>query len=500
MVGFCCLSDVIVFLPELFFGFTLCFYLLFFSVNSFLSFSFFSKTIVSSRLSFSLAVYICLFSILLITNNSIGFNLVFLGSFTYDWVSLVGKQAVLLLSLFIFTFSFRTPRVFFNFEFFFIILISIFSILILLSSTDLIAVYICLELQSLCFYLLSASFRSSSFSIEAGIKYFIIGAFASGFFLFGSSLIYGFLGTTNYLIIRDLFFIDSNLIDNFIFINVGFFLILVSFLFKLGVAPYHFWLADIYEGSLSFITLFFICLPKFVLFICLLRFLFIQFFSFYHFILLFSAVACFFVGSFGALLQRKVKRFFIFSSFTHVGFLLFSLSTNSIVGVQSIFFYFFSYFFIAVSFFIVVRNLFMGSISHPITFLDELEELWIENRSMALLFIILLFSLAGLPPFSGFFIKLFIFASGLDSSAFIVSVLAICFSLVGCFYYLFIVKHLCYPSTFGNSLFSSSFLFSSLSKSHALLLSGFSFFFVFFVFFSGFFFNLSYLFSLIFFS
>jgi NADH-quinone oxidoreductase subunit N len=497
-MSFLYFSEFVSFIPEFYFGFSICFFLFFFSMFSSFKFSFLMKTIINKDFCWFLSFYICFFLFFLVINNPINFGIFFFGIFSYDFVSFFGKLILLFLSLCVFV-SFSFSKVsFFTFEFFLTFLISIFSIFVIFSSTDLISVYLCLELQALCFYLLASSKKLSSFSMESGLKYFIIGAFSSGFFLFGSSIIYGFLGTTNYFVIRDLFLFSPILIDNYLFIYLGCFFVLISFFFKLGVAPYHIWVPDIYEGSFSVVTLFFICVPKFTLFFCLFRFIFIYFFSFYQLIFLFSAILCFFIGAFGALAQHKIKRFIIFSSFSHIGFLMFSLSSNSLLSVQAVVLYFFVYFLIIISFFIIFINIFFKK-PRSFLFLDELEGFWCENRSLSCFLLVLFFSMAGIPPFSGFFIKFYIFFSVVDSASFFLSIVAILFSIVSSFYYLYLVKKLCYGGSFDNILFRTSYFFSGFTKSQAFFLSFNLFFILFFSYFSRLLFNLSYLVSLNFF-
>jgi len=350
------------------------------------------------------------------------------------------------------------------------------AIILIVDSSDLIAFYLALELQALSFYILTTFKKDSAFSTEAGLKYFIMGAFSSGFFLFGCSLIYGFSGTTNYFILKDIFFFQDTT-NHFSYLYLGFSFLFISFLFKLGAAPFHMWMPDIYEGSPIPISLFFACAPKLTLILCLCRVIFTCFFSFFSFwqtFFLFSALFCFFVGSFGAIAQRKIKRFLVYSSIGHIGFILLGLSTHSVIGLQSVFFYLLLYLFIAISSWIALLS-FSFNKKTNLYFIDELESLWSENVGITLFLISLFFSIAGIPPLGGFFIKFFIFFAALDSILFVISIFVVCFSVINCFYYLRLIKTICYSSLYNNNPFKTIYFFSDITKIQSVLIS-FNFF------------------------
>lgn len=264
-----------------------------------------------------------------------------------NWV-LNAKIFVLILVFFIFLLSvdyFKFEK-FQIFEYASIILLSVLGMFILISSNDFIVLYLAVELQSFCFYILSALKRYSNLSIEASLKYFILGSFSSGILLFGISLIYGFFGTLSFNEINNIIFfsdifasLDRNIIFAMLFITVG-------ILFKLGVVPFHFWLPDVYEGSPTIVTALFSIVTKFsflVLFIKVYFFVFLKLSFVFNDIFLFLALLSTIFGSIMSLYQVKIKRLLAYSAISHMGFILMSLSLFSISGLQSFLMYVFIY-------------------------------------------------------------------------------------------------------------------------------------------------------------
>ncbi len=229
------------------------------------------------------------------------------------------------------------------FEFFTIFLLSILALLLLLNAYDLISVYLIIEMQALSFYVLACFRRNSAFSTEAGLKYFISGSFISGIFLLGCSFIYGGIGTLNFLNISLLlsfnFANEHLIIKNFILIGIV--LILISFLFKISSAPFHFWSPDVYEGSPLSTTIIFSILPKLIIFTFLIRWLSTLSFLFDSISFIFTISGFFSVvlGTFFAIKQKRLKRLIVFSSIAQVGFLVISLSVHTLLGFSSLYFY-----------------------------------------------------------------------------------------------------------------------------------------------------------------
>jgi NADH-quinone oxidoreductase subunit N len=383
-------QEVVSFFPELYLSVSLCFFLLFCSLFSTFNYSLIKKTLIFRKICFWVSLQLLFYTLILTINSSSDFSILFFGCLVNDYISLVGKVLILSITLCVFlsSYSYIKNQNLISFEFFIVLLISTLALILIVDSTDLVAFYLALELQALSFYILATFKKESAFSTEAGLKYFIMGAFSSGFFLFGCSLIYGFAGTTNYYILKDLFLFDNSVAENFTFVYIGFAFLIVSFLFKLGAAPFHIWIPDVYEGSPTIVSIFFACVPKLALLVGLSRLLFMCFFSFSFFwqsFCLFVALSCFFVGSFGALAQRKIKRFLAFSSIGHLGFILLGVSSSSLIGLQASYFYLILYMLIALSSWLVVIS-FSFSKKINLRFLDELESLWYENAAISFFF------------------------------------------------------------------------------------------------------------------
>lgn len=330
-----------------------------------------------------------------------------------------------------------------NFEFPLLVILTILGTILLISSYDLISMYLALELQSFCSYILSTFKRNSEFSAESGLKYFILGAFSSGFLLFGCSLIYGFTGTTNYeqisLLLID---IDHNYTNNNGII-VGSVFILISFLFKLSAAPFHLWSPDIYEGSPTIVTAFFAIVPKIGLLVFFLRLffdpLYVLFIS-WESVLLIASISSMIIGSFGAIWQIKLKRLLAFSAIGHVGYMLIALCCCSIESIYSLIFYSIIYIIMSISSFSLLLIIRRNDNLKRIKYIEDLTIIAKSNPFMGICFAITFFSIAGVPPLAGFFSKMFLFFSAISQSAYFLSIVGVLTSVVSCFYYLRIIQ------------------------------------------------------------
>jgi len=330
-----------------------------------------------------------------------------------------------------------------SFEFPILIMLTILGTLLLISSYDLISMYLAIELQSFCSYILSSFKRNSEFSAESGLKYFILGAFSSGFLLFGCSLIYGFTGATNYELISLLLInANYNLLDN-IGIIIGIVFILVSFFFKLSAAPFHLWSPDVYEGSPTSVTAFFAIVPKLGLIIFFLRLFFDSFYVFLpslQYLLIISSITSMLIGSFGAIWQVKIKRLLAFSAISHVGYMLIGLCSCSIESVYAVVFYAIIYIFMSISSFCLLLAIRKNSDLKKIKYIEDISIISKVNPFIGVCFAITFFSIAGVPPFAGFFSKMFIFFSAISQSLYFLSVIGVLTSVVSCFYYLRIIQ------------------------------------------------------------
>lgn len=345
--------------------------------------------------------------------------------------------------------SFSLQRLNF-FEFFTIFLLSLLSLLLLISSSDLISFYLVIEMQSLCFYILASFKRNSSFSTEAGLKYFISSAFISGVFLFGSSLIYGMLGTLSFngisLILA--FPWDSFFEPQLYVLITGVLCVTATLLFKIACAPFHFWAPDVYEGSPLSSTILFSIVPKlsltffFIKWILCLNTLSIQEF------LLFCGVFSALVGTFFALSQHRMKKLIIYSSISQIGFIVAGLSVNTFNGYVSVFFFLivyvitsiliWSHFSLFYSFQTKIRNFYKKNATS--LYISSLTNFFEVNKLWSFSFIVIFFSIAGIPPLTGFLSKIFILLELVSSNKVLSACALIIISSVSVFYYIRIIK------------------------------------------------------------
>ncbi len=325
------------------------------------------------------------------------------------------------------------------FEFYSVTLLALISLMILVSSYDLISIYISLEMQSLCFYILAAINRYSAFSTEAGLKYFVLGAFISGLFLFGASILYGITGTTNLNSYALLFSSDLSSDLNLSIFFLGVLFILVAVLFKLAAAPFHIWSPDVYEGAPLNSTIIFVVLPKLVVLVVLFRILYYSFFTYFgdfQSLLVISGTLSVLIGSFMALRQKRVKRLLIFSSISHVGFLLLGCATGTVLGLTSVIYY--------LMFYLITSILVWGVVAlltnNTALYLTDLAVLARTNPVLGFSLAMGFFSLAGIPPLVGFSMKFFVFSAAMNADLYMASAIIILLSVLGAFYYLRVIK------------------------------------------------------------
>ena len=372
---------------------------------------------------------------IVIFNNLIIIDL--FGNFFKGFI-LLGTICVLIMSL-----TYNKFEHLNNFEFPVLITLTILGTLFLISSYDLISMYLAIELQSFCSYILSCFKRNSEFSAESGLKYFILGAFSSGFLLFGCSLIYGFTGTTNYEIISLLLVnTDYNSLHNNGII-MGIVFILVSFLFKLSAAPFHLWSPDVYEGSPTNVTAFFAIVPKLGLLVFFLRLFFDSFYIFLpslQHLLIISSISSMLVGSFGAIWQIKIKRLLAFSGISHVGYMLIGLCSCSIESIYAVIFYSIIYILMSISSFCLLLGIRKNTDEKKIKYIEDITIISKTNPFIGVCFAITFFSIAGVPPFAGFFSKMFLFFSAISQSLYFLIIIGVLTSVVSCFYYLRIIQ------------------------------------------------------------
>ncbi len=402
--------------------------------------------------NFSQVSFILWSSLFLINNNKIeGFfyNFLFLSDISTNVVKF-SLLFLLLLSFFGIFRGYLLQNLNF-FEYFSIFLISVFSSTLMINVADMLTFYLLIELQALVFYVLASFKRDSSFSVEAGLKYFIIGSFISGIFLFGCSLIYFSIGTLNFNNISVLLYTQFPLefIVEYQLLLLGVLLVTFVFLFKVLAAPFHFWSPDVYEGAPLSTTIIFSILPKLSIFYIFVKWMSIVIiFEEIRLILLFSGFLSILLGSFWAFKQKRLKRLIIYSSLAQLGFLISVLSSYSVNAYASLYFFLFvylitsiliwNYYSLLATFQKEINNFFENSFK-PL-YVTVFTSFFKVNTTWAFSFLIIFFSLAGIPPFVGFLSKFFVLVSLLEFGNFFSSFSLLMISSISVFYYLRIVK------------------------------------------------------------
>ena len=312
---------------------------------------------------------------------------------------------------------------------------SILGMMVMISSNDLILFYVGLELQSLALYVLASFNRDNLSSSESGLKYFVLSALSSGLLLYGCSLIYGFSGSTNF------FVISENLTQNDYVLTFGIVFIIVGLAFKISAVPFHMWAPDVYEGSPTSITIFFAILPKIAALTVFIRFLYVPFLNLidqWQMIIVFLSIASMLFGAIAAIGQSNLKRLVAYSSIGHMGYALAGLATGTNQGIQSSISYISIYLFMNLAFFCC---LFM--LRRDEKYFENIQDLSGLSKNHPLLsfcFLIVLFSLAGIPPLAGFFAKFYIFSAVIDQSMYFLAIVGLLATVIAAFYYLRLIK------------------------------------------------------------
>ncbi len=451
-------------LPEIFLSLSIMFLLILgvFKKNSF-------------YLIHNMSLLVLLITAVITFNETISINneLLFSQSIIIDPLSSLMKIVTLLAAFIVLAVSTNYLKIFniFKIEYSILILSSVLGMMIMISANDLIVFYMGLELQSLCLYVLATFNRDNLKSSEAGLKYFVLSALSSGLLLYGCSLIYGFSGSTNFEVI------STQLNSNEYALTFGIVFILVGLAFKISAVPFHMWAPDVYEGSPTTVTLFFTMVPKIAALTVFIRFLYVPFLNLidqWQMIIIFLSLASMLFGAIAAIGQTNIKRIIAYSSIGHIGFALAGLSTGSNEGIQNSILYILIY---------IVMNL--GFFSCLLMFkrnneyyenLDDLSGLSKNHPLLSISLLIILFSLAGIPPLAGFFAKFYIFTSVIEQSMYFLAIVGLLSTVVAAFYYLRIIKIMYFDSEkekFDND--HNSWLKFSLTLSSILILFYFIF-------------------------
>jgi NADH-quinone oxidoreductase subunit N len=373
--------------------------------------------------------------------NGQGDNVAFAGMFHDDAFARFAKVVILLSAAAVLLMSqdYMERRGLLRFEYPVLVSLSVVGMMVMVSAGDLMALYMGLELQSLALYVIASLRRDSLKSTEAGLKYFILGALSSGLLLYGASLVYGYAGTTLFTGI----IAAAGSGDMSLGLLFGLVFVISGLAFKISAVPFHMWTPDVYEGSPTPVTAFFATAPKMAAMALFARVLHDAFggaTADWQQILALLSVLSMFLGAIAAIGQRNIKRLMAFSSIAHMGYALMGLAAGTVFGVQAMLVYMAIYVTMNIGTFAFILS--MEKDGQPVTDIAALNMYAKREPGKALAMLILLFSLAGVPPLVGFFGKLYVLQAAYDAGLAWLAIAGVIASVIGAFYYLRIVYYM----------------------------------------------------------
>ncbi|NDW44705.1 NADH-quinone oxidoreductase subunit NuoN [Ruegeria sp. PrR005] len=418
------------------------------------------------------AALMAVLAIWIATQDS-GTRVAFGGMFVDDAFARFAKVAILLSAgaVLLMSQDYMARRGLLRFEYPLLVALAAVGMMMMVSAGDLMSLYMGLELQSLALYVVASLRRDSAKSTEAGLKYFVLGALSSGLLLYGASLVYGYTGTTLFsgiLVSAHHGEVSLGLLFGLIFLISG-------LAFKVSAVPFHMWTPDVYEGSPTPITAFFATAPKVAAMGLFARLMFDAFgnaVSDWQQVLVVLSVLSMFLGAVAAIGQRNIKRLMAFSSIAHMGYALIGLAAGTQAGVQAMLIYLAIYVTMNVGTFAFI--LMMERDGQPVVDIDALRQYSRRDPGKALAVLILMFSLAGVPPMLGFFAKLGVWQAGIDAGLMGLVVASAIASVIGAFYYLRIVFYMYFGAENEEPIEtrSSPVLWAALMGSAAMMLVG----------------------------
>ena len=366
-----------------------------------------------------------------------GTAVAFGGMFVDDAFARFSKVAVLLSAAAVLVMgrAYMLARDLLRFEFPVLVALSVTGMMVMVSAGDLMTLYMGLELQSLAAYVIAASRRDSVRSTEAGLKYFVLGALSSGLLLYGASLVYGFAGTT---LFEGVFL--STVGGESLGLLFGLVFVVSGLAFKVSAAPFHMWTPDVYEGSPTPVTAFFATAPKIAAMALFARVIHDAFggaVDDWRGVLAILSVASMFLGGVAAIGQRDIKRLMAYSSISHMGYALMGLAAGTTFGVQAMLIYMAIYVVMNVGTFAFILS--MERDGRPVTDIDALQNYSDREPTRALAMLVLLFSLAGVPPLVGFFAKYYVLLAAYQGGLGWLAIAGVIAAVINAFYYLRIV-------------------------------------------------------------
>lgn len=326
-------------------------------------------------------------------------------------------------------------------EYFILALMSILGMLIMVSGHSLLTLYLGLEIMSLSLYALIATARDRTAAIEAALKYFVLGAIASGLLLYGMSMIYGISGSLNIAQISNFASAATLGSQQTLILNFGLVFLVIGVAFKLGAVPFHMWVPDVYQGSPTSVTMFLSSVPKIAAVAILIRLLIDGLGSLQHYwsdLFMILAILSIAIGSLVALNQTNIKRMLAYSTISHIGFVLLGFVTGVVDGYGAAVFYVLTYILMSLAAFGVIIALNKNGFEA-----DQIADFQGLSKSspwLALIMLVVMLSMAGVPPFIGFYSKLFILQQVVAEGYVLLAVLAVIFAVISAYYYLQIIK------------------------------------------------------------
>ncbi len=347
-------------------------------------------------------------------------------------LTLIGSIVTMVMSV-----GFAKAEKFDKFEFPVLIVLATLGMMLMISASDTLSLYLGLELQSLSLYVIAAINRDSARSTEAGLKYFVLGALSSGMLLYGISLVYGYTGHTGFTEIASAIAGGEKQLG----LVFGLVFMLAGLAFKISAVPFHMWTPDVYEGAPTPVTAFFAAAPKMAAMALIVRVTvgaFEPVAADWQQIITFIALASMLLGAFAAIGQTNIKRLMAYSSIAHMGFALVGLAANTSEGIRGVAVYMLIYLVMTLGTFAFI--LAMRRQEGNVETIDDLAGAAASNPVMATVLTILMFSLAGIPPLAGFWAKWYVFFAAVNAGLYPLAIIGVLASVVGAFYYLRIIK------------------------------------------------------------
>lgn len=325
-----------------------------------------------------------------------------------------------------------------RFEFPILVLFSTIGMMVMVSASDLITLYIGLELLSLSLYVIASFDRDNERSAEAGLKYFVLGALASGLYLYGASLTYGFSGSTNFAAIGTAVSGEEGASLGLV---VGVTFVIAALAFKISAVPFHMWTPDVYEGAPTPVTAFFASAPKVAAVSLLVRVLadpFADLAAQWQGVIWLASMGSMILGSLAAIRQQNIKRLMAYSSIGHIGYALMGLVVATDTGLRGVMLYMAIYLVMNAGVFAVLVS--MRRQGRSLERVEDLAGLGRTDPAMAVAMVVFCFSMAGIPPLAGFFSKLYVFLAAVQEGYWVLATVGVLTSVIGAYYYLRIIK------------------------------------------------------------